>query len=95
MPKPIIESYNSAPSALNFMSRAFKPSPGLSEDGYFPRIVMRWTGLRIEPSQLQAFRQATGVPEQDGVPAVYPHVFGFRLQMGLLTHRAYPLSIWT
>ena len=95
MTKPIVEHYDRAPSALNFMARAIRPFPGLPKDQSFPRIVTRWTGLRIEPSQLQAFRQATGITEKDGVPVLYPHVFGFRLQMALLTHRAYPLPIWT
>lgn len=95
MTEPIIEHYDRAPLALNFMSRAIRPSRGLAADGAFPRIVVRWTGLRIERSQLQAFRQATGSAESEGVPVLYPHVFGFRLQMALLTHRAYPLPIWT
>lgn len=94
MTEPIIECYDCAPSALNFMSRAIRPSQGLPEDGGFPRIAVRWTGLRIGLSQLQAFRQTTGISGKNAVPVLYPHVFGFRLQMALLTHRAYPLPIW-
>ena len=28
------------------------------------------------------------------MPILYPHVFGFRLQMAILTHPAFPLPIW-
>jgi hypothetical protein len=93
-PEHIIEHYDSAPSALSYMSRAMRPPRGLPKDGSFPRISVRWTGLRIEPAQLDAFRRATGIAAKEGVPVLYPHVFGFRLQMALLTHRAYPLPIW-
>ena len=91
----ILEHYTRPPSALKFMSRAIKPSRGLPMDRGFPRITLRWRGLRIQPVELQAFRRTTGIPETDGVPVLYPHVCGFRLQMALLTHPAYPLPIWT
>ena len=94
MTERIIEHYDRAPSALNFMLRAIRPSQGLPKDERFPPIVARWTGLRVGRSELQAFRRATGMSESEGVPVLYPHVFGFRLQMALLTHRAFPLPIW-
>jgi hypothetical protein len=83
-----------APSATAFMARALLPSPGLPRDGGFPRIVQRWTGLRIAPAHLAAYRKAIGRADGDGASVLYPHVLGFRLQMALLTHRAYPLPIW-
>jgi len=95
MTKPVLECYDRAPSALTFMSRAILPSPGLAPDGRFPGMAVRWAGLRIERAQLQAFGHATGISVRDGLPILFPHVFGFRLQMALLTHRRYPLPIWT
>lgn len=95
MAENIIEVYEHSPSALNFMPRAIRPSHGLPKDGNFPRITVRWTGLRIQPAELQVFRHAAGLLEKDEVPVIYPHVCGFRLQMALLTHPAYPLPIWT
>ncbi|HKM87390.1 MAG TPA: acyl dehydratase [Xanthobacteraceae bacterium] len=95
MTERIIEHYDRAPSALNFMLRAIKPTQGLPKDERFPQIVVRWSGLRVGRSELQAFRQAIGASENELVSVLDPHVFGFRLQMALLTHRAFPLPIWT
>lgn len=94
MTREILERHEQAPSALVFMARAFLPSPGLAESGAVPNIVQRWEGLRIEAAHLAKFRQASGLSEEDGVSILFPHVLGFRLQMALLTHRAYPLPIW-
>ena len=94
MIREILEHHDRAPSAAAFMARALLPSPGQSEDGGFPRIVQRWTGLRIDPSHHAAFHRATGLGDEQGISVLYPHVLGFRLQMALLTHRAFPLPIW-
>lgn len=91
----IVEHYDGAPSAFGFMLRALLPSPRLSADLGLPPIGVRWSGLRIEASDIQAYCLATGSARQDGIPLLLPHVIGFRLQMALLTHRAYPLPIWT
>lgn len=94
MTRQILERRKRAPSAFAFMARAFLPSPGLTREGEVPSIVQRWEGLRIDAAHLAAFRLASGLIEKDGVSVLYPHVFGFRLQMALLTHPAYPLPIW-
>lgn len=95
MTEQIVESYDRAPSALKFMSRAFRRSAGLAKGGAVPPIAVQWTGLRIEKAQLDAFCRTTGLSADAGVPVLFPQVFGFRLQMALLTHPAYPLPIWT
>ncbi len=91
----IVESHARAPYAGAYMARAFLPSPGLPKDGSFPQIVERWVGLRIDPRHLAAFRAAVGArDDDDAICVLYPHVLGFRLQMALLTHPAFPLPIW-
>jgi len=92
--REILEHHDRAPYATAFMARALLPSPGLPKDGSIPRIVQRWTGLRIDPDHLARFRAATGLGDEGGVSVLYPHVLGFRLQMALLTHPAFPLPIW-
>ena len=91
----ILESHTRPPFAGAYMARALLPSPGVSKDGSFPRIVERWAGLRIDPKHLAAFRAAVGTRNDDAVDVLYPHVLGFRLQMALLTHSAFPLPIWS
>ncbi|MFZ2650684.1 MAG: hypothetical protein WA210_11340 [Burkholderiaceae bacterium] len=90
----ILESHTRAPFAGAYMARAFLPSPGLPKDGSFPQILERWAGLRIDPRHLAAFRATVGARDDDAVGVLYPHVLGFRLQMALLTHPAFPLPIW-
>ena len=90
----MLETHEHAPSALAFMSRAFRSSPGWHEGMSFPHIVERWQGLRIDAGHLSAFRKATGSGDDDAVSVLYPHVLGFRLHMALLTHPAFPLPIW-
>src|ERR1039458_2972715 len=95
MVEETVQHHKRAPSALVFMARAFRPSAGLARDGCFPHLTQRWAGMRFEPGHLAAFQRATGLTVEDGVSLLYPHVLGFRLQMAVLTHLAFPLPIWT
>jgi hypothetical protein len=91
----IVENHTRAPFAGAYMARAFLPSPGLPEDGSFPEIVERWSGLRFDARHLAALRAAVGArADDDALFVLYPHVLGFRLQMALLTHPVFPLPIW-
>jgi len=94
MTRDIVEHHAKAPSALVFMARAFLPSPGLGPDGSVPSIMQRWEGVRIDSGHLASFRRACGAAGEDEAGVLYPHVLGFRLQMALLTHRAFPLPVW-
>ncbi len=94
MTREFVERHRKTPSALAFMPRAFLPSPGLPPGAALPRITQRWDGLHIDAGHLKAFCRATGLPEHGYAPIIYPHVIGFRLQMALLTHRAFPLPVW-
>lgn len=90
----IVRRYARRPSAVAFMTSAFLPSPGLKTDAGLPSMTLTWNGLRFSPNDLAAFEAATGLPAANGISALYPHVVGFRLQMALLTHPAFPLPIW-
>jgi len=91
---PTVEQYRSAPFAPAFMARALLPSRAPAQGEGFPQLVLRWSGLRIAPHHWAAFCAATGAREAEEVPVLYPHVLGFRLQMALLTHPAFPPPIW-
>ena len=77
------------------MARAARRSPGLPAGARVPTVQARWLGWRVAPEPFAAFCRSTGWPERAGVPVIYPQVIGFRLQMAVLTHAAYPLPIWT
>lgn len=95
MDAPRVETYQGAPSAWRFMTRAARRAPGLPAGALVPHRGARWTGWRVAPEPYATFCRATGWPADGGVPLLYPQVIGFRLQMAVLTHPAYPLPIWT
>jgi hypothetical protein len=82
------------PSTIAYMVRAFLPSPGLKRARGFPPIRMVWKDARVGRQDLSSFLRFTGLRPGQGMPLLFPHVFGFRLQMALLTHPAFPLPIW-
>lgn len=82
------------PSTLAYMLRAFHPAQGLRKAGGFPPLRAVWRDARIGRGELGEFLQLTGLDAKDGVPLLYPHVFGFPLQMAILTHPAFPIPIW-
>ena len=104
MPYNIVETFQDRPSVARYMARAFLPSAGLREGGELPRIRECWNTIRIDRRHLRTFIEMTGLPAGGGISLLqspdaaasllYPHVFGFPLQMALLTHRDFPLPIW-
>lgn len=86
--------FDHRPSVIAFMLRGFLPSAGRLRDGGFPPIRVSWRRHRIDRDHLAEFRALAGLPAEDGVPLLYPHVSGFPLQMVILTHPAFPLPIW-
>jgi hypothetical protein len=86
--------FDQRPSAIAFHLRGFLPSPGLRETGEFPPIRVAWRRHRIDPGHLGEFLALTGLPAGEKVPLLYPHVFGFPLQMVILTHPSFPLPLW-
>lgn len=82
------------PSAIAFMVRALYPSPGLRNGKEIAPVQAIWSGHRLDQAQLNEFLGLTGLRSDCGLPILYPHVFGFRLIMAVLTHPAFPLPIW-
>ncbi len=92
MRAPITLTFERRPSALAYMLRGAWPRARGSD--LEPAITARWEGHRVDPRELAAFRQTTGLREEPTLPLLYPHVFGFRLAMAVLTHPAFPVPIW-
>jgi hypothetical protein len=85
-------SYTRRPASLRYMLRAVRPVRRHLDLN--PRIVATWPGHRADPRDLASFLDITGLPAGPELPLLYPHVFGFRLAMAVLTHPAFPVPIW-
>lgn len=83
--------YQARPSALAFMARALRPSPGLKRG--VPAIAARWRH-RVSPAELARFNMLSGLPESHALPLLYPHTIAFPLHMAILTQPAFPVPIW-
>ncbi len=83
--------FRARPSALAFMARAVRPSPGLKRG--VPAIAARWRH-RPDAAELARFHALSGLPEGEMLPLLYPHTIGFPLHMTILTQPAFPLPIW-
>lgn len=91
MSRDIHLDFRARPSALAFMARAMRPSPGLRKG--VPAISARWRH-RVDAAELKRFHALSGLPEGDALPLLYPHTIGFPLQMAILTQPAFPVPIW-
>lgn len=86
--------FDRRPSAIAFMLRALCPSRGLGAGKQIAPVSASWSRKGIDPAEFEEFLRLTGLSADGGVPILYPHVFGFRLIMAVLTHPAFPLPIW-
>jgi acyl dehydratase len=85
--------FDDRPSALPYMLRAMAPVARRID--LAPQIVARWHGHVADRTELAAFRRVTGLSaDPDHLPLLYPHTFGFRLPMAILTHPSFPVPIW-
>jgi acyl dehydratase len=85
--------FDHRPSALPYMLRAMAPVARHLD--LTPRISARWRGHVANRAELAAFRRITGLStDPDHLPLLYPHTFGFRLPMAILTHPSFPVPIW-
>jgi acyl dehydratase len=91
MSREIHLDFRARPSALAFMARAIRPSPGLRKG--VPAISARWQH-RVDAAELKRFHALSGLPEGETLPLLYPHTIGFPLQMAILTQPAFPVPIW-
>ena len=94
MPATLEMKFDRRPSTFAYMLRAFHRSAGLRNTGGFPPVCASWRQYRVDPRRLSLFLRLSGLRADPALPLIYPHVFGFPLQMAILTHPAFPLPIW-
>ncbi|WP_236790434.1 MaoC/PaaZ C-terminal domain-containing protein [Amycolatopsis sp. GM8] len=80
----------SAPRLAPLYAKAILPSRGgetLPDTEYFRQ------GIEIEPAHLAAYNQVCGFRLHDELPATYPHMLAFPLQMALMTQPEFPFPL--
>jgi acyl dehydratase len=90
--EPITLEFDRRPSALRYMLAGAYPAPRRGTG--MPDIRARWHRHRVDRDELHRFLRITGLRSGDSLPVLYPHVFGFRLPMAVLTHPRFPVPIW-
>ena len=94
MPQPLLLHFDQRPSALVYMARACLPSPGFEPSVGVPQIHAKWTNAVVSPQALSDFSRLTHLPSNGTLPLLFPQAWAFRLQMAVLTHRAFPFPVW-
>lgn len=86
--------YRSRPSALAYMSRAMLSGRRARPTLRLPELIVRWRDVRAVSRDVDEVCALAEQARSDFLPFLYFHIVGFRLQMALLTHPAFPVPIW-
>jgi acyl dehydratase len=81
----------SAPSMPALFARAAVTARG--RGGELPDTRLARTGVRVAAAGLAAYDRVCGFPLADTLPATYPHVLAFPLQLALMSDRSFPLAL--
>ena len=85
--------FDRRPSAVPYMVRGMMPARRRAD--LAPQMSARWRKHHADRNELETFNRIAGVPPSDAtLPLLYPHTFGFRLAMAILTHPTFPVPIW-
>ena len=61
--------------------------------GDLPSDHLAMKGVEVDPAHLAAYTRVCGLPLNDVLPATYPHMLTFPLQMALMSDRSFPLAL--
>jgi acyl dehydratase len=93
-------TYDSAPWMPPLLVKAALPAvpglaklPGLRRQAeQAPDLTLVRQGVEIDPDHLAAYVETCHFALTDTVPATYPHVLAFPLQLALMTDRGFPFA---
>jgi hypothetical protein len=57
-----------------------------------PDLTLKLTDASIDPDRLSAYNRVCGFDLRDTVPATYPHILAFPLQLSLMTDPSFPFG---
>ena len=89
---------HSSPSMAALFARAGAAMiPGASQLPFvggggreIPELTLKLTDLAIDADRLAAYNRVCGFDLRDTIPATYPHILAFPLQLSLMTDPAFP-----
>jgi acyl dehydratase len=82
----------SSPNLAALFAKAAVTSWGRG-GGNLPDTHLARTGVTVEPAHLAAYARVCRLPLNDVLPATYPHMLTFPLQMALMSDRSFPLGL--
>jgi acyl dehydratase len=82
---------DAAPSLAKLYAKAAATAWGRGGD--LPDERLARNGVTVDPVHLAAYDRVCRLPLGDVLPATYPHMLTFPLQMALMSDRAFPLAL--
>jgi acyl dehydratase len=80
-----------APNLAKLYAKAAVTARGRGGD--LPEGRLARKGVAVDPAHLAAYTRVCGLPLNDALPATYPHLLTFPLQMALMSDRSFPLAL--
>jgi acyl dehydratase len=82
---------DAAPSLGSLYAKAAVTAWGRGGD--LPEDHLARKGVTVDTAHLAAYARVCGLPLDDILPATYPHMLTFPLQMALMSDRSFPLAL--
>jgi acyl dehydratase len=82
---------DSAPNLAKLYAKAAVTARGRGGD--LPDEHLARKGVTVDPAHLAAYTRVCRLPLNDVLPATYPHMLTFPLQMALMSDRSFPLAL--
>jgi acyl dehydratase len=80
-----------APNLAKLYAKAAVTARGRGGD--LPEGRLARKGVAVDRAHLAAYTRVCGLPLNDVLPATYPHLLTFPLQMALMSDRSFPLAL--
>src|SRR5687768_1512749 len=80
-----------APNLAKLYAKAAVTARGRGGD--LPEGRLARKGVAVDPDHLAAYTRVCGLPLNDVLPATYPHLLTFPLQMALMSDHSFPLAL--
>jgi acyl dehydratase len=90
-PRPDRTVLESAPSMGRLFARAALTARG--RGGELPDTRLARNGVTVDHAELAAYDRVCRIPFTDTLPATYPHMLTFPLQLALMSDRSFPLAL--